>query len=134
MSQVKFCVHGFCLFGGDYVVDWDGVYFLTSRVPLQIDIRRDRNQLSSINAQGLVENNYIIKITNKTQQNHDYAVTLTPQPGLKLDSRFKTIPLEAGESYDFPVSVLGDPKWLPKAISPSKCKWWAWMMAVNIKR
>ena len=95
-----------------------GVYFLTSRVPLQIDIRRDRNQLSSINAQGLVENNYIVKITNKTQQDHEYAVTLTPQPGLKLDSRFKTIPLEAGESYDFPVSVLGDPKVITQSNIP----------------
>ena len=45
-------------------------------------------------------------------------MTLTPQPGLKLDSRFKTIPLEAGESYDFPVSVLGDPKVITQSNIP----------------
>ena len=95
-------------------------YAFSSRVPLQLDIRRDRNALSSINANGLVENTYIIKITNKTQQPHEYAVTLLPQAGLKLDSRFKTVPLEAGESYDMPVSILGDPKVITQSSVPVK--------------
>ena len=94
------------------------VYFLSGRVPLQIDIRRDRNQLSSINTRGLVENTYIVKITNKTQQPHEYAVTLAPQKGLTMESRFKNIPLEAGESYDFPVSVVGDPEAISKGSTP----------------
>ncbi|MFW2177922.1 MULTISPECIES: cytochrome c oxidase accessory protein CcoG [unclassified Moraxella] len=94
------------------------IYAFSSRMPLQIDIRRDRNQLSSVNAQGLIENTYIIKVTNKTQQPHEYAVSLTPQKGLTLDSRFKTIPLEAGESYDMPVSVLGDPKVVGQGKTP----------------
>ena len=94
------------------------VYFLSGRVPLQIDIRRDHNQLSSINTRGLVENTYIVKITNKTQQPHEYAVTLAPQKGLTMESRFKNIPLEAGESYDFPVSVVGDPEAISKGSTP----------------
>lgn len=98
------------------------IYGFGSRVPLQIDIRRDRNQLSSVNAQGMVENTYIIKVTNKTQQPHEYAVTLEPQQGLTLDSRFKTIPLEAGESYDMPVSVLGDPKVIKQGNTPIMLK------------
>lgn len=85
------------------------IYTLTARVPLQLDIRRDRNQLSSINAQGMIENTYIIKITNKTQQPHEYALSLVPQKGLTLDSRFKTLPLDASESYDMPISIIGDP-------------------------
>lgn len=98
------------------------VYAFSARIPLQIDVRRDRNQLSSINAQGLVENTYIIKVTNKTQQPHEYAVSLEPKPGLTLDSRFKTIPLEAGESYDMPISVLGDPKVVTEDKTPIKLK------------
>lgn len=97
-------------------------YGFGSRVPLQIDVRRDRNQLSSVNAQGLVENTYIIKLTNKTQQPHEYVVTLEPQAGLKLDSRFKTIPLEAGESYDIPISVLGDPNVIKQGSTPITLK------------
>ena len=94
------------------------LYGLSSRVPLQLDIRRDRNQLSSVNAQGLVENTYIIKITNKTQSPHEYAIRLVPQDGLQLDSRFKTIPLDPSESYDFPISVLGDPNVIKQANTP----------------
>ena len=94
------------------------VYFLSGCVPLEIECRRDRNQLSSINTRGLVENTYIVKITNKTQQPHEYAVTLAPQKGLTMESRFKNIPLEAGESYDFPVSVVGDPEAISKGSTP----------------
>ncbi|ELA08114.1 4Fe-4S ferredoxin [Moraxella macacae 0408225] len=99
------------LFGGS-------IYTLWGRVPLQLDIRRDRGQLSSITAQGMVENTYIVKITNKTQHSHEYAISLIPQKGLTLDSRFKTIPLEAGESYDMPVSVIGDPNVITQNKTP----------------
>ena len=84
-------------------------YTLTGRVPLEIDVTRDRNQLSSINTEGLVENNYIIKVTNKTQQSHDYLITLAPQEGMVLRTRFSSLPLNAGESYELPVTVVGDP-------------------------
>lgn len=85
------------------------VYALTDRVPLEIDIRRDRNQLSSLNAQGMIENSYIVKLTNKTQEPHTYKITLAPQAGLSLQLRFNDVPLEPGESFDMPVSIYGDP-------------------------
>lgn len=94
------------------------IFTLSGRVPLQLDIRRDRNQLSSVNAQGMVENTYIIKITNKTQQAHEYSIRLLPQDGLSLDSRFKTIPLEPSESYDMPISIIGDPKVITQSKTP----------------
>lgn len=28
---------------------------------------------------------------------------------MTLDSRFKTLPLDASESYDMPISIIGDP-------------------------
>ncbi|WP_227430824.1 cytochrome c oxidase accessory protein CcoG [Psychrobacter sp. I-STPA6b] len=90
------------------------LYTLTDRVPLEIDIRRDRNQLSSINAEGMIENSYIIKVTNKTQQAHDYLITLTPQDGLTLRTRFSSLPLNAGESYDLPIRIIGDPSIVKK--------------------
>jgi len=78
-------------------------------VPLELDIRRDRNQLSSINSQGMIENSYIIKLTNKTQEPHTYNIALEPQEGLSLALRFNDVPLEAGESFDMPLSIYGDP-------------------------
>ena len=86
------------------------IYALTDRVPLEIDIRRDRNQLSSLNQQGMIENSYIVKLTNKTQSAHTYKISLEPQDGLSLGVRFNDVPLEAGESFDMPVSIYGDPE------------------------
>lgn len=94
------------------------IYALSGRVPLEIDIRRDRNQLSSLNAQGMIENSYIVKITNKTQQKHTYTITLEPQEGLSLRTRFDKLPLQAGESYDLPVSIFGDPKVVAQGQTP----------------
>ena len=85
------------------------LYALNDRVPLEIDIRRDRNQLSSLNQQGMIENSYIVKLTNKTQDAHTYKITLAPQEGLSLEIRFNDVPLDAGESFDMPVSIYGDP-------------------------
>ena len=85
------------------------VFALTDRVPLEIDIRRDRNQLSSVNNEGMIENSYIVKLTNKTQELHTYQVTLAPQDGLSLELRFNNLELKAGESFDMPMSIFGDP-------------------------
>ncbi|WP_131667503.1 cytochrome c oxidase accessory protein CcoG [Psychrobacter pygoscelis] len=94
------------------------LYTLTDRVPLEIDIRRDRNQLSSMNAQGLIENSYIVKITNKTQDKHNYTIAMEPQDGLSLQLRFNELPLDPGESYDMPVSIYGDPAVINKGQTP----------------
>ena len=85
-------------------------YALIDRVPLQIDVRGDRNQLSSMNAEGQIVNSYIIKVTNKTQAPHDYVLSITAPKGFTLNTRFESIPLDAGESYDMPVSIAADPQ------------------------
>src|SRR5699024_2919383 len=78
-------------------------YALIDRVPLQIDVRGDRNQLSSMNAEGQIVNSYIIKVTNKTQEAHEYTLSITAPEGFTLKTRFASLPLNAGESYDMPV-------------------------------
>lgn len=94
------------------------IYALTDRVPLEIDIRRDRNQLSSLNAQGMIENSYVVKLTNKTQDAHNYTITLEPQKGLSLYTSFNEVPLEAGESFDMSVSIYGDPDVVDEGQTP----------------
>ena len=94
------------------------VYALTDRVPLEIDIRRDRNQLSSLNAQGMIENSYVVKLTNKTQADHTYKITLAPQDGLSLQIRFNDVPLAPGESFDMSVSIYGDPAIVAEGQTP----------------
>ncbi|OOR87761.1 cytochrome c oxidase accessory protein CcoG [Moraxella caviae] len=81
----------------------------TGRAPLEMEIRHDRKQLSTVGRDGLVENSYVLKIVNKTDERQVYKVRLEPVEGLSLRSRFEKLPLQANEPYDLPVSVFGDP-------------------------
>jgi len=84
------------------------IWVLAARVPLQLEAMRDRNQLYRINSEGLVENAFSLKITNKTQQEQEYLVSLSAPNGIKLDLRRPELILEAGEIYELPVTVVAD--------------------------
>jgi cytochrome c oxidase accessory protein FixG len=83
---------------------------LINRVPLQVESIRDRNQMYRINSDGFIENAFLLKITNKTQQEQAYKVSLNAANGLKLDVNNSTALLDAGEVYEMPVTVVGDPE------------------------
>jgi len=57
------------------------LYQLVSRVPLQLDIIRDRNALFRETFEGNIENTYTLKIMNKTQLHQDYTVTVSGLEG-----------------------------------------------------
>lgn len=90
----------------------------TGRAPLEMEIRHDRKQLSHVGRDGKVENSYVLKIVNKTNEQQTYRVRLEPVDGLTLKSRFKQLPLQANEPYDMPVSVIGDPSKIKAGHTP----------------
>ena len=69
---------------------------------------------------GLVENSYVLKIVNKTDERQVYQVRLDGEntAGMTLRSRFKELPLQANEPYDLPVSIIGDPNVVPVGSTP----------------
>ncbi|AKG17931.2 cytochrome c oxidase accessory protein CcoG [Moraxella bovoculi] len=80
----------------------------TGRAPLEMEIRHDRKQLSTVK-NGQVENSYVLKIVNKTDERQVYRVRLDGEhAGMTLRSRFDRLPLQANEPYDLPVSIIGD--------------------------
>ncbi len=81
---------------------------LFSRVPLEVDIIRDRNQLYRINVEGHIENVYTLKIINKTQQPHRYKVTVSGPEGLILETP-ESIATLAGELVVVPTTAHIDP-------------------------
>jgi len=92
------------------------VLFLTvlfGRVPLQMDIIRDRNALFRINFDDNIENTYMLKIMNKTQLAQEYRVTFKG-----LDDAIPHIPEEIkalpGELLSLPVTVEISPDKLPQ--------------------
>lgn len=78
------------------------------RVPLEVDIIRDRNALYRETFDGLIENVYTLKILNKSQDDAEYHITLT---GLD-DYRFigeQTIKVKGSEVFTLPISIAVDP-------------------------
>ncbi|UNU74328.1 cytochrome c oxidase accessory protein CcoG [Moraxella nasovis] len=88
------------------------------RSPLEMEIRHDRKQLSTVGRDGLIENSYVLKIVNKTNEKQIYKVKLEPVEGLTLRSRFKQLPLQANEPYDLPVSIFGDASKITASSTP----------------
>lgn len=82
---------------------------LYSRVPLQVDVLRDRNQLYRLTSLGEVENSYRLELLNKDQHSHRYRVTLEAPEGLKLVHGEMTVTLEGGQHRSLPVTVSYDP-------------------------
>ncbi|MBV1786494.1 cytochrome c oxidase accessory protein CcoG [Marinobacterium sp. D7] len=83
-------------------------YTLYSRIPLEVDIIRDRGQLYTTTANGMIENVYTLKLANKEQVGHQYRITLSGPEGLTLESE-SVVSIAAGELLDYPVRVHMDP-------------------------
>jgi polyferredoxin len=59
---------------------------LIARVPIELDIIRDRGALHQINADGLIQNNYLLKIANMTEEPQTFLVSVSGLDGLAFDS------------------------------------------------
>lgn len=81
---------------------------LYSRVPLQVDVIRDRNQLYRTASSGEVENIYRLEIQNKSQSTHRYELTMKGPDGLSMKNRTE-FTLEGGKKLSLPVTVSYDP-------------------------
>lgn len=84
------------------------VFDVVSRVPLEVDIIRDRNSLDRETNAGLIENVYTLKILNKSQRDRTYIVNVS---GL-VDARYigdSEVKVSGGGVYTLPISVAVDP-------------------------
>lgn len=97
------------------------VFELFSRIPLAVDIIRDRNQLYRETNDGLVENVYTLKIMNKSQQAQSFTIEVS---GLK-EARYigeTQIIVDGGELFTLPVSVAIDPYNLENSVTDIQFK------------
>ncbi len=84
-------------------------YGLTQRMPLRLDIMRDRNMLYRQTPQGMVENVYTLRIVNMDERTHRYRLEVSGLPGLKLVGSNRDLEVPGGEVTTLPVSVEIDP-------------------------
>ncbi len=79
-------------------------YTIFSRVPLEVDILRDRGQLYNETPNGLIENVYKLKLANKEQRDHDYRISVSGIEGLKLITE-PVVTIKAGELLDYNIRI-----------------------------
>jgi cytochrome c oxidase accessory protein FixG len=85
------------------------VYGLAHRVPLALDVVRDRNVLYRDTREGLVENVYTLKVMNMDDKPHRYELSVSGLPGLELVRPGQPVVVPSGEVASVPVSVRADP-------------------------
>ncbi len=79
-------------------------YGLASRVPLRLDIIRERNQLFRETNEGDIENVYRLRVLNMDQQSHTYRIDVSGIDNLRVvGDRDVTVP--SGEIADVPLRL-----------------------------
>jgi cytochrome c oxidase accessory protein FixG len=85
------------------------VYSLATRVPLRVDVIRDRVALSKETNEGLIENVYRLQIINKDSQPHRYTIEAQGIDGLSVVMTSREIAAAPLQTIDIPVSLVADP-------------------------
>jgi cytochrome c oxidase accessory protein FixG len=85
------------------------VYSLATRVPLRVDVVRDRVSLSKETDEGLIENVYRLQLINKDGQPHRYTIQAQGIDGLRVVTSGREIAAAPLQTIDIPVSLIADP-------------------------
>ncbi|PCI08734.1 MAG: cytochrome c oxidase accessory protein CcoG [Gammaproteobacteria bacterium] len=83
-------------------------YSISQRLPIGMDVIRDRNSLYRETTEGLIENVYIIKLLNMDKQDHYYTLSVEGIPDLILKKDTAEVVVKSGEVVELPVRVQVD--------------------------
>jgi cytochrome c oxidase accessory protein FixG len=84
-------------------------YSLSNRIPLDLDVIRDRNALYRETNEGMIDNVYTLKLINMDTKAHDYRLSVDGILGMELLGEQRGIHIDAGEVVSLPVRVRVDP-------------------------
>ncbi|MBD3671560.1 MAG: cytochrome c oxidase accessory protein CcoG [Gammaproteobacteria bacterium] len=85
------------------------IYAISQRVPLELDVIRDRNSLYETTDTGMVENIYTLKLINMDEAPHTYRIDIAGLNGAQLIARETEVDVAAGDVLEIPVRVRIDP-------------------------
>ncbi len=88
------------------------------RVPLKVDVIRDRNALYRETFDGLIENTYTLKVMNMDNESHRYAISAHGIDGLQLRSERPQVTVAAGEVIEVPVRLQAEQRNLTQRSMP----------------
>jgi len=94
------------------------------RVPLDVDVIRDRNTLYRETNEGLVENVYTLRILNMDNSAHTYRLSAEGIEGMRMQGDAEHLTIESGQVRELVVRLQADPANLkePATTSVSMCK------------
>jgi len=82
------------------------IWFLTTRIPLKVDIIRDRSTLTREADDGRIENVFMLQIMNTEEQPHRYKVTVDGLPGVEITGNGEVeVPAASLQSFNTVVAV-----------------------------
>jgi polyferredoxin len=84
------------------------LYSVVQRLPLEMDIIRDRNALFRDTGDGNIENIYTLKVINMDSKQHEFSVSVAGIEGVALRGA-ETIKVDAGRVAEVPVKVIVNP-------------------------
>ncbi len=90
------------------------IYSVIQRVPVELDIIRDRNTLYRENGDGMIENVYTLKVINMDDSEHSYHIDVTGIEGLKIRGAEKLV-VPSGKVLARVVTLEADPENLSEA-------------------
>lgn len=92
------------------------VFEIVTRIPLEVDIIRDRNSLYRETNDGLVENVFTLKVLNKSQTARTYQINVEGLDGHRFIGDRQVL-VQGGEVLNHPVSIAIDPYALNEAVT-----------------
>lgn len=93
------------------------VWDIATRVPLEFDVLRDRNQLYNIANDGWVNNVYTLKILNKSQQTQSFRISIEGVQGARILGETER-EIAGGEVATVPLTLELEPSQLTDRVTP----------------
>lgn len=87
------------------------VSVLVTRVPLKLDVIRDRDRLYYQTVEGYIENSYTLKVINMDQEAHQYSISFSGLEEAKLVGT-TVVTVVPGEVTELPIRIIIDPAFL----------------------
>ncbi|OOZ41165.1 cytochrome c oxidase accessory protein CcoG [Solemya elarraichensis gill symbiont] len=85
------------------------IYGVASRVPVEVNIIRDRNTLYNETTQGLIENVYTLKLINMSNMDQEFDISVTGIEDMQIIGKYEGINVASGGVKDVPVRIHADP-------------------------
>ena len=88
------------------------------RVPLKVDVLRDRNMFYRETPEGQIENTYMLKVMNMDNETHRYVISVRGVDGLHLHTEGPDVTVAAGVVAEVPVRLQAAPHNLSQRSTP----------------